>query len=436
MQADNHPSDFSFDCTCQPVHSSISFADERICGEGASCIVYENRLGGQRVAVKRLREEYRLEPTYRASYRKEFQIGQKLKHDGLPVYRDFMENEDEVCIVMEYVDGVTLQNFLKTDDGRKYFSIADNVRKFFMQLLGIVAYLHRSGVIHCDIKTANILLRRSDRGVMLIDLDKSYSDVLDCTHGGTRWNSDPLPLGDKPTVSKDFEAIGNLLDVIAEAVPSFPIRKFKKLRRECYNVTASDDSLGEALKSRPCFTIGVISLIGTCVFGVLGAYNLSNQAFQMKTGQEMVETVGKIDTVRIDESVPENSPVTVVTATRSSEKETDKKELITPLELDAAMADFIKEVKDALAVLSSDTVSYDWYLDAIGLISTSYSSKIYSVVQRHKSKHQNMPPLEVEYEIMTIAEKSEAKKLLDQFMQHGLQLAVQKVDTTATQIAK
>lgn len=57
MTNNSRPSLFGSDWDNQLNESSVSFANDKICGEGASCIVYETRLGGLRVAVKRLRQE-------------------------------------------------------------------------------------------------------------------------------------------------------------------------------------------------------------------------------------------------------------------------------------------------------------------------------------------------------------------------------------------
>lgn len=419
MQTDSQPSGFSSDCKPRSIGSSISFADDKICGKGASCIVYENRVGGLRVAVKRLRAEYRLEPTHRASYRKEFHIGQKLKHDGLPVYRDFKDTDDEVYIVMEFIDGVTLGDFLKTDEGQKYFSIADNARRFFSQLLTIVGYLHRSGVIHCDIKPANILVRHSDRGVMLIDLDKSYSDVLDSTHGGTRLNSEPLRHGEKPSVSKDFHAIGKIIEIIAASVPGFPISRFRKLLNRCNDVSATDDTLSEALNSNSKKSVLVISLAGLSIILAFTVYILGQKAPQESGPKSAPETVYQhdvIDTVRIDET-EYDSPVKT-SATGITEKNS-RGTLITVSEFDAGMTEFINEADVALSVLSSGTASDDWYLDMMGTLSISYSSKIYDLIQEYKSKYPAVSGDKVEYDVLMIAEKSQAKSLLNQFMEYN-----------------
>lgn len=88
----------------------MQFSADNICGEGGACIVYGMNLDGLRVAVKRLREDLRTLPGYAASYRKEFQIGQRLKHYALPTYRQLHDEIEDVYIVMDYVDGVSLRD--------------------------------------------------------------------------------------------------------------------------------------------------------------------------------------------------------------------------------------------------------------------------------------------------------------------------------------
>lgn len=422
-------SGFASEFSDTSAHSFVNFSDDDICGEGASCTVYRMRLGGLRVAVKRLRKEYCSHPAYLASYRKEFSIGQQLKHDGLPVYRELHEGADEVYIVMDFIDGITLSDFLKTEEGKAFFTSTDNARRFFAQLLDVVGYMHRSGVIHCDIKPANILLRHTDRGVMLIDLDKSYSDTLDLTHGGSPDYSTPLPHGEKPTARKDFEAIGRIMDYIAESVTSFPKRKFNEFRSECGNGGATVDSLCKVLHRHSRTPVAGAVIISLCLLGGLAAYSLSYKSSQPDTVAEAVDTARMTDTItaQIAELVTD-TPKEVVSVTPAAKS--SKKELITPKEIDAALADFIVEVKDALAALSEGTMTEDRYLDMLGPMSISYSSRIYDLTAQYKAAHPDMSPLEVEVEILTVANQSEANKLLNQFMQYGLQPATQPADST------
>ena len=74
-------------------------------------------------------------------------------------------------IVMEYVDGRTLTDFLAENPSHSMRE------RLFSQLLQAVAYMHRSGVVHNDIKPENILVTRVDNDVRLIDFGLADDDA-------------------------------------------------------------------------------------------------------------------------------------------------------------------------------------------------------------------------------------------------------------------
>ncbi|MBO7290516.1 MAG: serine/threonine protein kinase, partial [Bacteroidaceae bacterium] len=74
-------------------------------------------------------------------------------------------------IVMEYVDGRTLTAFLAENPSKAMRC------RVFEQLLQAVAYIHRSGVVHNDIKPENILVTRAGNDVRLIDFGLADDDA-------------------------------------------------------------------------------------------------------------------------------------------------------------------------------------------------------------------------------------------------------------------
>lgn len=385
------------------------FTDENICGEGASCLVYRSRLNGLRVAVKRLREEYRTNPTYVASYKKEFQIGQQLKHDGLPVYRELYVDVNEVYIVMDFIDGISLEDFLDTASGQQYFSSYDNAKRFFRQLFDVVGYLHRSGVIHCDIKPANIMLRHSDRGVMLLDLDKAYSDSLDRTHGGTAAMSDPLGNGKTPTVAKDFAAIGNLIDYISEHVPIFPKRRFSKIRYECNNPNANDESIVQSLEAKS--HVGAwIATIGTLCLISVGVYYYGNQTIsteEVRSEENLPIVIS--DTVRV---IEERQPQTIEAPGTSPSKQN-----AISIDFDNRMSTFIQEANGALDSLRNGELTDKEIRDKMFEIVEYYTSKYQDILNTCKSENPDISGIDVEMTVAKASEQSKATKLLQQFTQ-------------------
>ncbi len=405
MISSNGPSDFGSDFAEQSQDNvSCGFTDTNICGESASCVVYRMHLGGLRVAVKRLRAEYRNNPLYIAAFRKEFQIGQRLKHDALPIYRELRADTNEVYIVMDYVDGISLDKLLETTTGQEYFSSATNVKRFFYELLSVVAYLHRSGVIHCDLKPANILLRHSDRGLMLLDLDKAYTDTLDLTHGGTANASDALPKGEKPTSAKDFKAIGKIVETLAEKVPGFPYAKFKKFRRACDIDGVDSERLQDLLEKSSntkwwiIATVCLLALISTVLIAI---FHQSSE-------------------VSVPEAPVASKDTVVVQVPQQPVAPTEPKPVEAPalnIDVDNNMRAFIQSADSALTCLQSGTLTNSEIQNLVFDLTARYTSEYGNIVNTYKKEYPVVPGMDVELAIARASERSRAMRLLQQFTQ-------------------
>ena len=412
----SEPSDYSTDFSDSIDERTVKsgFRDENVCGAGATCTVYAMRLGGIRVAVKRLKNEYILDPRYVTAYRKESQIGKRLKHDALPVYWDFRADLNEVLIVIDFIDGVSLSDFMESAEGKQYFSNPANVRRFLSQMVSALTYLHRSGVIHCDVKPANIMLRHSDRAAMLIDLDKAYCDTLDTTQGGTRNISDPLTAGEKPTIHKDYAALGKVIELIADNVPQFPWGQFKRFQRECLSKNATDESLIEALgqRSKTPLWIGLslVAIVLTAIGFFIFSFTPDTESDDLHVINPTVETTDSVPTVNpVKEE--EVAPEVIVVQTSAAKP----KDIIG--DFDSQMADFIREVEDANAILLSGNAPDSRISDLKYAIMNSHSSKYRDLLTSHKSKNPDMSGIDVELELARKAEKSKANRLFEQFMQ-------------------
>ena len=107
-----------------------------------------------------------------AMLRREYELSLGRQHPN--VVNIFTFEESTVVgpgIVMEYVDGRTLADFLAENPTPAMR------RRVFEQLLQAVAYIHRSGIVHNDIKPENILITRADNDVRLIDFGLADDDA-------------------------------------------------------------------------------------------------------------------------------------------------------------------------------------------------------------------------------------------------------------------
>ena len=90
----------------------------------------------------------------------------KLKHPNLPSIIDVIDSDENFLIVMDYIEGNTLERLLVKEGAQPQEKVAD----WALQLCDVLDYLHTrpSPVIYRDMKPSNVMLR-SDGSVVLID---------------------------------------------------------------------------------------------------------------------------------------------------------------------------------------------------------------------------------------------------------------------------
>lgn len=128
-------------------------------------VIYRAMRYGRWWALKCLNPEVAGTTAYQERLRKEFEIHVKLQHVGI-VSAIGLEDVEEIgrCIVMEWVDGVTLSDYL-ADDSRP---VAER-RRILDELLEAVAYCHKADIVHRDLKPKNVLVTNNGGHVKLVD---------------------------------------------------------------------------------------------------------------------------------------------------------------------------------------------------------------------------------------------------------------------------
>lgn len=162
-------------------------------GSGGGGVVYRARhLRLQTdVVVKRIRDEIK----GKIQSRQEADVLKRLKHPYLPRVYDFIETEDGVYTVMDYIPGEAFDQLLK--EKRKFSQ--KQVVKWAKQLGEALSYLHSQQpvIIHSDIKPANIILT-PEGNICLIDFNVSIviDDSVKSTMGISLGYSAPEQYGD------------------------------------------------------------------------------------------------------------------------------------------------------------------------------------------------------------------------------------------------
>jgi len=153
-------------------------------GEGATSVVYlcEDPFNKRQVAVKRVNPEDLQDAERGHLYKKLFiaeaSLAGKLVHPHIATIYDAVTEEDEKYIVMEYVEGTTLEKYCIVADLLPIKTVVEVIFKCTRAL----EFAHKVGVTHRDIKPANIMMMKGEeRDVKITDFGAAISTSSNTT---------------------------------------------------------------------------------------------------------------------------------------------------------------------------------------------------------------------------------------------------------------
>ncbi|KAJ3059209.1 hypothetical protein HK102_010099, partial [Quaeritorhiza haematococci] len=178
-------------------------------GKGQFGAVYKalNLETGQVAAVKRIPLDERDENDI-LELMQEVSLLKNLSHPNIVSYEGFMKKDGFLNIVLEYVENGSLFHLLKT-----FGTIPETlIINYVVQVLRGLEYLHAMGIVHCDLKAANILttkggnVKLSDFGVskQLNVLDKDSKAVV----GTPNWMAPEIIELNGATTASDIWSLG------------------------------------------------------------------------------------------------------------------------------------------------------------------------------------------------------------------------------------
>ena len=167
--------------------------------------IYTAKRYGKRYLLKGISPEYQSLTDIRLLQEKEFSFGISLSHSNIAETYS-LEDVQELgrCIVMEYVDGLTLAEWIKTSPSRA------QRERVLAQLLEVLEYIHSLQLVHHDLKSSNVLITRNGQNVKLIDFGLSDTDST----------------SDSNDASIDLQLFGNILALL------FP-KRYRSIVRAC-----------------------------------------------------------------------------------------------------------------------------------------------------------------------------------------------------------
>jgi serine/threonine-protein kinase len=182
--------------------------------QGGMCSVYKGMHIGleQEVAIKVLSSEAFDDRSLRDRFINEAKIQAKLSHPNVVKTLNYLEQDNMVVLVMEYINGETLDVLMKktgTLSLDKAFAILDSV-------FDAVDFMHSKGIVHRDIKPANIMLPyEGSVKVMDFGIAKVVGEIGNTRTGiriGTIWYMSPEQIrGTSVGLQSDIYSIGVML---------------------------------------------------------------------------------------------------------------------------------------------------------------------------------------------------------------------------------
>lgn len=151
---------------------------ERRIGRGGMADVFLARdvLLDRQVAIKVLFPEHAVDPNFVERFRREAQSVAQLNHPNIVSVYDWGQTGNTYFMAMEYVDGITLAEHLKRNQGKL---TPKGAARIAAEVAAALAFAHRAGVVHRDIKPGNILIARNT-AIKVVDF--GIARAMDAAH--------------------------------------------------------------------------------------------------------------------------------------------------------------------------------------------------------------------------------------------------------------
>ena len=293
-----------------------SYTEYKVISSQGYCMIVKCRKGDQTVVLKTLKDAYRERVLLRNALKREFKQCQRLNHSGIVRYQGLVEVDGYgLCIEEEYVEGRTLQAYLKeshTDDEKLGIinQIADALR-----------YAHQQGVIHRNLKPSNVLVANQGDYVKLIDFSVLSPEDVKLTADTTRFMAPEIK--DETMAADgtaDIYSLGTIMKVMGLTLAYSDVIKRCCAFKRSDRYSNIDEFLADLNNDGPSFTMPKIGK-GTVMLALITAVVIGVGILLYNYGGALVDQVGKIDMSSVFKSDAETAPEDTVKMNPSAQSD-------------------------------------------------------------------------------------------------------------------
>jgi len=189
------------------------YAIERQIAKGSAAIIYLAKQDslGRKLVIKELLPQYSFNEKIISRFKREARVVSQLSHDAIVHVYDYWVRGNSYYIAMEYVQGQTLQQILQT----VRFVPVHIAAIIIYQICRGLQHAHAQGIVHRDMKPANIIISDSgqvkilDFGIAHFQYDENLTS-LGAVIGTYNYMSPEQALGKKVTPASDIFSLGIL----------------------------------------------------------------------------------------------------------------------------------------------------------------------------------------------------------------------------------
>jgi tRNA A-37 threonylcarbamoyl transferase component Bud32 len=154
----------------------------KLIGEGGMGQVFEGydiKMKNKKVAIKQMKAELRIDPVAKQNFLREANSVAVLHHPNIVDIYSIEEQGDNIYLIFEFVEGLTLEKHLQ-----KYgkLSIRSSF-KLLLQVLAALEYAHENRIMHLDLKPSNIMYNERYAKVMDFGIARRVKDTIASTMG-------------------------------------------------------------------------------------------------------------------------------------------------------------------------------------------------------------------------------------------------------------